>query len=104
MAVQLGLSHATHRGLGLRHGQEERRREERRAQPRGTRDRRRSERRRARLRSLIFTPLALVLPHPLRQRPLSLPSAAHPAGSATRVSTTIESIVPIPPSRAYSAI
>src|SRR5437016_11252008 len=59
MAVQLGLSHATHRGLGLRHDEEERRHEERRAHPRVARDRRRAERRRARLRSLVFTGLAL---------------------------------------------
>jgi len=104
MAVQLGLSHATHRGLGLRHGQEERRHEERRAQPRGTRDRRRSERRRARLRSLIFTGLALALPHQLKQRPLPWLSGSHLPGPGPRVSTSIESIVPIPPWRAYEAI
>ena len=47
--------------LGLRHEREERRHGERRSEARPTRDRRRSQRRRARLRSLMFTALALVL-------------------------------------------
>jgi soluble lytic murein transglycosylase-like protein len=104
MAVQLGLSRTTHRGLGLRHDEEERRHEERRAHPRATRDRRRAERRRARLRSLIFTGLALALPHQLKQRPLSLLSSSHLSGPGPRVSTSIDSIVPISPSKAYETI
>jgi hypothetical protein len=102
MTVQLGLSRTNDRGLGLRHGEKERRHEERRAQPRGTRDRRRAERRRARLRSLVFTGLALALPHQLKHRPMSWLSAAHFSGP--RVSTSIDSIVPVPPSKAYESI
>ncbi len=102
MPVQLGLSRAIDWGLGLRHDEEERRHGERRAQPRGTPDRRRSERRRARLRSLVFTGLALVLPHQLKHRPLSWLSAPHLSGP--RVSTSIDSIVPVPPSKAYESI
>jgi soluble lytic murein transglycosylase-like protein len=102
MVVQLGLSHATDRGLGLRRDEGERRHVERRSQPRATRDRRRAERRRARLRSLVFTGLALALPHQLKQRPLLWLSAPHLSGP--RVSTSIDTIIPVPPSKAYESI
>jgi soluble lytic murein transglycosylase-like protein len=103
MPVQLGLSH-DRRGLGLRHAEEERRHEERRAHPRATRDRRRAERRRARLRSLLFTGLALALPHQLRPRPISFLSTSHLAGTGPRVSTSIDSVIPVAPSKAYEDI
>src|ERR1044072_3725981 len=49
--------------LGLRLNAEERRHTDRRATTRGTRDRRRAERRRARLRHIVFTGMALAVPH-----------------------------------------
>src|SRR3982750_4612229 len=55
------------RMLGLRLNDEERRHTDRRASIRDTRDRRRGERRRARLRNLVFTGLALALPHQISQ-------------------------------------
>jgi len=63
--------------LGLRDTGEERRHDERRAVPRDARDRRRSERRRARLRGLVFTGMALALPHQLKQ-PMLMPSMHQP--------------------------
>jgi hypothetical protein len=51
--------------LGLRHDQE-RRHGERRASERGSRDRRRSVRRRATLRNIIFSVMALAIPHQLK--------------------------------------
>src|SRR5690242_9658390 len=49
--------------LGLRQNAEERRHTDRRTSARGTGDRRRGERRRAQLRNLVFTGLALAVPH-----------------------------------------
>ncbi len=98
MAVQLGLSESQHPNVSIRHG-EDRRVAHRRGCTRGTADRRRRERRRARLRSLIFTALVLALPHELRQRSLKFFGDAERHGP--RVSTTIESVVAIPPRRAY---
>ena len=95
MTVQLGLTEATHRGVGLRQDID-RRIGSRRAYTRGgTPERRRSVRRRQRLRSLLFTSLALALPHQLR-----LASAIHHASGA-RVSTTIDSMVAVSPKHAY---
>jgi len=102
MAILLGLSHARDRGLGLRHDAEERRHADRRATERSTRDRRRADRRRARLRSLLFTGLALALPHQLKQRPL--PWVAASQTSRPRVSTSIDSITAVPPAKAYEHI
>lgn len=68
----------------------------RRACARGTPERRRRDRRRARLRSLIFTSLALALPHQLKQATLT-----HASGP--RVSTTIDSVIAVPPAHAYEA-
>jgi soluble lytic murein transglycosylase-like protein len=90
--------------LGLRLNDEERRHADRRASARGTRDRRRGERRRARLRNLLFTGLALAVPHQtshaivwkLPPPPLWL--------TGPRVSTSIDSVVPIEPARAYDSI
>jgi len=58
-------------------------------------ERRRSVRRRQRLRSLLFTSLALAIPHHLRQMSLK----PHPSGP--RVSTTIDSMVAMNPKHAY---
>jgi len=102
MAILLGLSHARDRGLGLRHDAEERRHGDRRATERSTRDRRRADRRRARLRSLLFTGLALALPHQLKQRPLPWVAASQMSGP--RVSTSIDSITAVPPAKAYEHI
>jgi soluble lytic murein transglycosylase-like protein len=96
MAVQLGLSSGGDRGLGLRQDME-RRIGSRRAYTRGTPQRRRRDRRRARLRSLIFTSLALALPHTLRHAPLAV-------ASGPRVSTTIDSMIAVEPSKAYEGI
>ena len=86
--------------LGLRHGSE-RRNGDRRNVPRPGRDRRRAERRRWRLRSLLLTGLALFAPHQLRHRPH--PSAASHL-SGPRVTTSISSVEPIPPAKAYDRI
>ena len=97
MAVQLGLSSADERGLGVRHHDIERRIGDRRAYTRGTPQRRRRDRRRARLRSLIFTSLALALPHTLRTASARVAAGPH-------VSTTIDSMVAIQPKLAYEGI
>ena len=70
----------------------------RRAYTRGTPERRRSVRRRRRLRSLIFTSLALAVPHTLKHSALKLVSAG------PRVSTTIDTMIVVPPSQAYEGI
>jgi soluble lytic murein transglycosylase-like protein len=88
--------------LGLRHQGEERRHDQRRAQVRGSRDRRRGERRTARLRSLIFTGVALVAPHQLKDRPL--PWLSPQLSSGPRVSTSIDAVEAVPPSRAYEGL
>ena len=90
MAVQLGLS----RGLGLRHSGD-RRHHDRRASSRSTGDRRTHDRRRARLRGLVFSALALIVPHQMRfTLPRVIPS----------VSTTVNSFVAVPPQHAYDEI
>jgi len=94
MAVQLGLSAAGDRGIGLRHDVD-RRSGGRRASTRPTPERRRSVRRRARLRSLLFTSLALALPHQLRH------AAPKERPSGPRVSTNIDSMIAVQPAQAY---
>ena len=89
--------------LGLRLNEEERRHGDRRTTDRGSRDRRRAERRRARLRNLVFTGLALAMPHQMKHRPLWwFPASARSSGP--RVSTSIDSVEPIAPIHAYNAI
>jgi soluble lytic murein transglycosylase-like protein len=88
--------------LGLRHDGEERRHVERRASPRVARERRRGDRRRAHLRSLVFTGIALALPHAGKQKPLAWLSARHVAGP--RVTTSIDAVDALPPSRAYDGL
>jgi soluble lytic murein transglycosylase-like protein len=95
MTVQLGLS--ADRGVGLRHDME-RRIGDRRVSTRGTRERRRRDRRRAKLRSLLFTSLAMMLPHQLKHSALAV------MAGGPRVSTKIDSMVAVPPSRAYEGI
>jgi len=97
MAIQLGLSETGARGVGLRH-ETERRRGARRGRARGTAERRRAVRRRARLRSLIFTSLALALPHQLKH-----PYATRLSPGPT-VSTQIDSVLPVPPAQAYEGL
>ena len=96
MAVELGLSQAAAHGVGLRYDME-RRIAGRRAYTRGTPERRRRDRRRQRLRSLLFTSLALALPHTLKHATFTMPSGP-------RVSTTIDSIIAINPKQAYEAL
>jgi soluble lytic murein transglycosylase-like protein len=93
--IQLGLSSAPSAAIGLRHGTERRHRE-RRAHERPARDRRRQNRRRARLRSLLFTALAL-LPHQFRHNVLK-------SASGPRVTTSIDSFEPMSPREAYNDI
>jgi soluble lytic murein transglycosylase-like protein len=97
VTVQLGLSGANDRAVGLRHDIE-RRIGDRRAYTRGTPERRRRDRRRARLRSLLFTSLALALPFQVKHAALK----TRPSGP--RVSTTINSIVAVPPPQAYDGL
>jgi hypothetical protein len=96
MAVELGLSSAGDHGVGLRHDVE-RRTGDRRGHTRGTPQRRRRDRRRARLRSLIFTSLALALPQTLRH-------ASATIAAVPRVSTTIDSMIAMQPKQAYEGI
>jgi len=100
MTDELPLPAAGDRGLGLRHD-DERRHGDRRATERGVLDRRRSVRRRARLRSLIFTAMALSVPHHLKHSQLKFSSALAPEA---HVSTSIDNVIAIPPSRAYDAL
>jgi soluble lytic murein transglycosylase-like protein len=88
--------------LGLRHDGDERRHEQRRARPRGTRDRRRGERRRARFRTLLFTGIALALPHQPRHNPTMWKPLPHQSGP--RVSTSIASVEPLSPPKAYDSL
>ena len=96
MTVQLGLSEATEGKADPGHDME-RRIGQRRVYTRGTPDRRLSDRRRARLRSLIFTSLALALPHQLRPSTIQ-----HMSGP--RVSTTINSVIAVLPAHAYEGL
>jgi soluble lytic murein transglycosylase-like protein len=96
MAVLLGLSRSDHRELGLRHAND-RRHADRRDGNRTTPERRSKDRRRAKLRGLLFSALALVLPHQAR---LAMPGGViNPS-----VSTTVNSFVAIPPQHAYDSI
>jgi soluble lytic murein transglycosylase-like protein len=92
MAIQLGLSETAERGIGLRHDTG-RRLNARRVRARGTAERRRAVRRRRRWRSLLFTSLALALPHQLKH--------AHTTSRLPRVSTRIDSMIAASPAQAY---
>jgi soluble lytic murein transglycosylase-like protein len=96
MAIQLGLSEFVHRKLGMRHTGD-RRHGDRRAALRTTPERRSRDRRRARLRGLLFSALAIVLPHHKFSMPRVTPSVA-------RVSTSENSFVAVSPEHAYDAI
>jgi soluble lytic murein transglycosylase-like protein len=96
MAVQLGLSEFVHRGLGLRHPGD-RRHADRRGALRATPERRSKDRRRAKLRGLLFSALALFLPH----HRLSIPRVM---SASPRVSTSVNSFVAVPPQHAYDHI
>jgi soluble lytic murein transglycosylase-like protein len=96
MAVQLGLAQSLNPGLGLRHDGD-RRHDDRREGERDTPDRRRSVRRRATLRGLLFSALALALPHQAR---LAMPRVM----TGPHVSTTVNSFIAVPPQNAYDAI
>jgi soluble lytic murein transglycosylase-like protein len=89
--------------LGLRHTIADRRQGRRRAAPRGGRDRRRGQRRRARLRTVVLTGLALAVPHQIGARPFWWAPASI-RSSGPRVSTSIDSFVPVPPLHAYDGI
>jgi soluble lytic murein transglycosylase-like protein len=97
MADEVVARESSARGVGLRHDSE-RRVHRRRADTRATTERRRRDRRRARLRSLIFTSLALVIPPSLKEGATALISAG------PRVSTTIDSIVAVAPAQAYEGL
>src|SRR5262245_24022474 len=96
MAIKLGLPEFVHRGLGLRHSGD-RRHADRRAAVRATPERRSKDRRRAKLRGLLFSALAFVLPHHRH----SIPRVTTPVAS---VSTSENSFVPVSPEHAYDAI
>jgi soluble lytic murein transglycosylase-like protein len=90
--------------VGLRQNGE-RRHNERRGVDRGTHDRRRRERRKARLRSLIFSALAIAVPQQLKSEPV--PLLAPPkllSQSGPRVSTQIASFEALPANEAYDAL
>jgi soluble lytic murein transglycosylase-like protein len=95
MAVQLGLSDFMHRGLGLRHPGD-RRHGDRRDGLRAGPERRWRDRRRAKLRGLLFSAMALFLPH----HRISIPRVI----ASPKVSTTVNSFVAVQPQHAYDAI
>src|SRR5262245_12277287 len=95
MALKLGLPEFVHRGLGLRHSGD-RRHADRRAALRATPERRSKDRRRAKLRGLLFSALAFVLPHHRHSIPSVTPVAS--------VSTSENSFVAVSPEHAYDAI
>jgi soluble lytic murein transglycosylase-like protein len=95
MAVQLGLSDFMHRGLGLRHPGD-RRHGDRRDGLRAGPERRSKDRRRAKLRGLLFSAMALFLPH----HRISIPRVI----ASPKVSTTVNSFVAVQPQHAYDAI
>jgi soluble lytic murein transglycosylase-like protein len=97
MPLQLGLSEAGNHAVGLRHDME-RRIGDRRVYTRGTPERRRRSRRRDRLRSFIFTSLALALPHQLRHATTIVPI------SRPHVWSTIDRMSVVPPAHAYEGI
>jgi soluble lytic murein transglycosylase-like protein len=98
---ELGLSASDGRGVGLRHDMK-RRGGNRRTYTRGAPDRRRSERRRARIRSFIFTSLALALPHQLKHH--GARSLASNPLTNPRVSTSIYHVIALSPKQAYEGI
>ena len=102
MSVKLGLSGAGGPAVGLRHDME-RRIGNRRAYTRGTPERQRTERRRARIRSFIFTSLALGLPHHMKQPHGALSLASYPLTNP-RVSTGIANVIALSPKQAYEGI
>jgi soluble lytic murein transglycosylase-like protein len=84
--------------LGLR-GDGERRKRDRRKQPRAGRDRRQTDRRRAAVRNVVLAAAAVVVPpHYGKTQSLDNKSRAAPAAVIT---TTIESVVSVPPEHAY---
>lgn len=103
MAIQLYLSESHNPSLDIRLGGDRRRRQ-RRAQTRDGPDRRRRQRRTATVRSLLFTLLTLAIPHQLS--PATLRSHLKPvrtkSGLSATVRVSIESVVGIPPWRAYN--
>jgi soluble lytic murein transglycosylase-like protein len=90
----LGLSHDAIPAVGLRHNAE-RRQHERRAHGRPASDRRRSERRKARLRGLLFSAFALIIPHQMK--------TGVPAPRAG-VAVTIDKYEAVPAREAYESI
>jgi len=98
MSDELASTASDAPAVGLRHEHDtDRRIASRRAYPRETPDRRHRERRRQRFRGLLFTTLALVAPHQRQSEADGLPAAP-------RVSTTIESVIVVPPNLAYEGI
>ena len=83
--------------LGTR-GEGDRRKGERRKQPRSGPDRRKGERRRSALRSTLLAVATVALPHQVKPESLN-PAWLRPPIPV--VTTTIESVVAIPPSHAY---
>lgn len=83
--------------LGAR-GEGDRRKGERRRQARPGPDRRKGDRRRAALRSTILAAAAVALPHQVKPESLSTPWLPPPVPAVT---TTIESVVAVPATRAY---
>jgi soluble lytic murein transglycosylase-like protein len=96
MAFKLGLPEFVHRGLGLRRSGD-RRHADRRAAIRTTPERRFRDRRKATMRGLLFSALALFLPH-------HRPSIPRVTTSVARVSTSENNFVAVSPEHAYDAI
>ena len=97
MAIQLRLSGAYDLGLrapGGADGPDRRRQHDRRAHAREGPERRRGERRRAQVKSVLFTAIAMGLPH-------QLSPATPPRQPTATVTVSIDSAVPIPASEAY---
>jgi len=98
MASELNRVPSAQFPLGIRHGGE-RRNGDRRRHDRGTADRRKRDRRQRRLRSLVFSALAVAMPSQLR--PLALKGLLEPVPN---VGVSITSFDPVPPRAAYDPI
>ena len=94
-----GLSLSERPDVGLRHSGDRRLHDDRRAHERDNRpDRRRAQRRKARLRNILFSALAIVMPPQMRHAGVNL-MAPEPA-----VSVTVDNFSAVPPREAYEDI
>jgi len=95
---EFGLSLTDRPAVGLRHDGDRRHHDERRSQERGQPDRRRSQRRKARIRNILFSALAFIIPPQVRAGRLNL-FVPQPG-----VSVTMDNFAAVPARQAYDGI